>query len=246
MRRDARRESTHASSALDDRSATSRRQGSRPSANSAAVRHEVRRRPRSSRRARTTPCRRSRPFAGARRHGRDDRPGPDSRRAAPADATPVTSAIARRILDVALHPQLQRLHPRSVSQQSSGAGTAPMAFCRNLIGSKIGGLAREHGALDQVGVSGKVLGDAVHDDVGAELKGCCRTGVAKVLSTTTNAPCACAIAAIAAMSDTISRGLVGVSSQTSRVRSVIAARPRRRAIRVSTWRDRQIDSRRIH
>ena len=53
--------------------------------------------------------------------------------------------------------------------------------------------------------------------------GCWNTGVAKVLSTTTSAPLACAMSAIASMSDTIRRGLVGVSSQTSRVRSVIAA-----------------------
>ena len=44
--------------------------------------------------------------------------------------------------------------------------------------------------------------------------GCCRYGLANVLSTTTSAPAACARSATAAMSTILSRGLDGVSSQT--------------------------------
>ena len=43
-------------------------------------------------------------------------------------------------------------------------------------------------------------------------------GVAKVLSTTTSAPWRWATSATAAMSTMVSRGLVGVSTQTMRVR----------------------------
>ena len=49
--------------------------------------------------------------------------------------------------------------------------------------------------------------------------GCWRYGVAKVLSTTTSAPAACAASAAARMSTMFSSGFVGVSIQTSRVRS---------------------------
>ena len=44
--------------------------------------------------------------------------------------------------------------------------------------------------------------------------GCCRYGVANVLSTTTSAPCSWATAATASMSMHVSSGLVGVSSHT--------------------------------
>ena len=50
-----------------------------------------------------------------------------------------------------------------------------------------------------------------------------RYGVAKVLSTATTAPAACAASATARMSTTFSSGFVGVSSQTRRVRSSIAS-----------------------
>jgi hypothetical protein len=49
--------------------------------------------------------------------------------------------------------------------------------------------------------------------------GRCRYGEAKVLSTTTIAPTRCAASAAALMSTMFSIGLVGVSSQTIRVRS---------------------------
>ena len=51
------------------------------------------------------------------------------------------------------------------------------------------------------------------------VSGCCRYGVANVLSTTTSAPCAWAIAATASMSMHVSSGLVGVSSHTIAVSS---------------------------
>ena len=46
--------------------------------------------------------------------------------------------------------------------------------------------------------------------------GCCSTGDAKVLSTTTLVPCACATAEVAAMSAMPSNGLDGVSTQIYR------------------------------
>ena len=49
--------------------------------------------------------------------------------------------------------------------------------------------------------------------------GCCRYGVANVLSTTTSAPAAWAASAAARMSTMFSSGFVGVSSQRMRVRS---------------------------
>jgi hypothetical protein len=52
--------------------------------------------------------------------------------------------------------------------------------------------------------------------------GCCRTGVAKVLSTTVRIPARRAIALHAAMSVTFSSGFDGVSSQSSFVSGRIA------------------------
>ncbi|SKZ58031.1 Uncharacterised protein [Mycobacteroides abscessus subsp. abscessus] len=54
--------------------------------------------------------------------------------------------------------------------------------------------------------------------------GRCRYGVAKVLSTTSFAFASCAISPRRAMSPTFSSGLVGVSTHTSLVFGVIAAR----------------------
>ncbi len=51
-----------------------------------------------------------------------------------------------------------------------------------------------------------------------------RYGVANVLSTTTIAPTSCAASAAARMSTMFSNGFVGVSSQTSRVFSVMCSR----------------------
>ncbi len=55
-------------------------------------------------------------------------------------------------------------------------------------------------------------------------KGCCRYGEANVLSTTSNASASWASTASAAMSETFSSGLVGVSHHTSRVVGRTAAR----------------------
>jgi hypothetical protein len=53
--------------------------------------------------------------------------------------------------------------------------------------------------------------------------GCCKAGDANVLSTTTRAPEACASAATASMSTTLSIGFDGVSTQTKRVVGRIAS-----------------------
>ncbi len=61
--------------------------------------------------------------------------------------------------------------PRSVSQQSKGEGTAPVAFCKNLMGSNTAAILRQSGALNRIGMAGQILGHAVHHDVGAQLEG---------------------------------------------------------------------------
>jgi hypothetical protein len=53
-------------------------------------------------------------------------------------------------------------------------------------------------------------------------KGCCKTGVAKVLSQTAQAPAAWAMSATAAMSTSFNKGFDGVSIQTRRVSLVMA------------------------
>ena len=53
--------------------------------------------------------------------------------------------------------------------------------------------------------------------------GCCSTGVANVLSTTTRKPAARPMAAHAAISVTFSSGLDGVSSQSNRVSGRMAS-----------------------
>ena len=61
--------------------------------------------------------------------------------------------------------------------------------------------------------------------------GCCRNGVANVLSTTTSAPRSWASAATASMSTHVSSGLVGVSSHTMRVSAGHAAASADRSVR---------------
>ena len=70
--------------------------------------------------------------------------------------------------------------------------------------------------------------------------GCCRYGEAKVLSTTTIAPAACAISATAAMSVIFMSGLLGVSSQTTLVASGrMAARTASRSLMLDVSRARR-------
>lgn len=65
------------------------------------------------------------------------------------------------------------------------------------------------------------------------VSGCCNAGEAKVLSTRTRAPASLPIAAIPAMSAIDSSGLVGVSTQMSRVVPVTAARTASRSDRAT-------------
>ena len=66
--------------------------------------------------------------------------------------------------------------PRSVSQQSKGEGTAPVAFCRNLMGSKTAGVFGQRRALNRVGMAGEIFRHAVHHDVRAQLEGLLEVG----------------------------------------------------------------------
>ena len=120
------------------------------------------------------------------------------------------------------------LIPRSTSQQSNGAGTAPIAFWRNAepLGQRV--VVGDDDAADHVGVPAQVLRRRVHDDVGAERERLLevRRGE-RVVDDDAARRRSCATAATAAMSTIASSGLVGVSIHTSFV--VVAPSRRDRA-----------------
>ena len=119
--------------------------------------------------------------------------------------------------------------PRSTRKQSSGPGTAPIAFCRKRSRSAI--------ASSEVAAMPRIVSEWPARYLVAEWKtmsapivsGRWSAGEANVLSTTTSGrrpPSAsrrATVAATAAMSTTLRCGFDGVSNQTSRVRSVIAS-----------------------
>ena len=119
--------------------------------------------------------------------------------------------------------------PRSTRKQSSGPGTAPIAFCRNR--------SRSATAASEVTATPRTVSEWPDRYLVAEWKtmsapsgrGCWLAGEANVLSTTTSGrrpPSAsrrATVAAVAAMSTTLRCGFDGVSNQTSRVRSVSAS-----------------------
>jgi hypothetical protein len=111
------------------------------------------------------------------------------------------------------------LIPRSTSQQSNGPGTAPSDFCRNCNRSAtVGSLVAAKPPTTSECPPRYFVVECTTMSAPSS-SGRCRYGVAKVLSTTTIAPAACAASAAARMSITFRRGFVGVSSQTMRVRS---------------------------
>ena len=116
--------------------------------------------------------------------------------------------------------------PRSTSQQSNGPGTAPSDFWRKA--------SRSESASSFVATKPPTTSEwppryfvvECRTTSAPSASGCWRYGVANVLSTTTSAPTACAASAAARMSTRLSNGFVGVSSQTSFVRSsTCSARP---------------------
>ncbi len=116
--------------------------------------------------------------------------------------------------------------PRRTSQESKGPGTAPSDFCRKRSRSEIvGSLVAANPPTTSEWPPRYFVVECTEMSAPSS-SGCWRYGVAKVLSTTTTAPTACAASATTAMSTTLRRGLVGVSIQTRRVRSSMCSRGR--------------------
>ena len=107
--------------------------------------------------------------------------------------------------------------PRRTSQQSNGPGTAPSDFWRNARRSEIASsfVARKPPTTSECPPRYFVV--ECRTTSAPSESGCWRYGVAKVLSTTTSAPTACAASAAARMSTRFRSGFVGDSSQTRRV-----------------------------
>ena len=108
--------------------------------------------------------------------------------------------------------------PRSTSQQSKGAGTAPAISCSARMRSKMPSAARATTAPPSTSLWPlRYFVVECTTKSAPACSGCCRAGVAQVPSTAHNAPAACAICATRSMSTILSRGLEGVSSHSKRV-----------------------------
>ena len=123
--------------------------------------------------------------------------------------------------------------PRAARARSrTGPGTAPSDFCRKARRSEIASsfVARNPPTTSEWPPRYFVV--ECRTTSAPSESGCCRYGVAKVLSTTTRAPTACAASAAARMSTRFSSGFVGDSSQTRRVcSSRCSAEPARDLLR---------------
>ena len=110
-----------------------------------------------------------------------------------------------------------------------------MAFCRKREALRQLRVARDHGAADHVGVAVEVLGRRVHDDGRAQLERPLQHGRREgVVDDQRDAARARSARRAAAMSKSLSSGLVGVSSQTMRVRGGERRSQTRRGSRRST------------
>src|SRR5215475_13295581 len=107
--------------------------------------------------------------------------------------------------------------PRSTSQLSNGPGTAPMAFWWYASRSPRPGSATTSAPPTTSECPPRYFVVECRTTSAPSASGCCRYGEAKVLSTTSSAPCPWASPASAVMSAIPSSGLVGVSHQTIRV-----------------------------
>ena len=145
-----------------------------------------------------------------------------------ADAPASASAIASAFSAWRSTRSSSVFSPRSVSQQSNGDGHRAGRVLQELDRLEDGRVARQHRALDQIGMPGQILRDAVDDEVGAELERLLEEGRReRVVDDDQGAVRVGEPRQIAAMSDTSSRGLVGDSIHTSRVR---ASTPPRRPV----------------
>ena len=109
--------------------------------------------------------------------------------------------------------------PRRTSQQSNGPGMPPSDFCRNSRRSAIVGsfVATKPPTTSECPPRYFVV--EWSDDVGAELERPLQVRRGERVVHDELAPTSCAASAAARMSTMFSSGFVGVSSQTSRVRS---------------------------
>ena len=118
--------------------------------------------------------------------------------------------------------------PRWTRKQSNGPGTAPTEFCTNRTASWSSGSATTTAPPTTSECPPRYLVVEWTTAPAPSSSGRWTTGVAKVLSTATSA--SPAISAIAAMSTMLSSGLVGVSTQITRVLGRIAARTASRSV----------------
>ena len=122
------------------------------------------------------PSRRNQSSAAARCRGPDGSRGRENRRGGRVHVRSRLLRSPARFLHAAAFSARASSIPRMVSQQSNGEGTAPVAFCRNLIGSNTAGFLGERGALNRVGMSCEILRHAVHHDVRAQFERLLKTG----------------------------------------------------------------------
>ena len=107
------------------------------------------------------------------------------------------------------------LIPRNTSQQSIGPAIAPVCTIMSCSGFASSLVLTATMPINTSECPQRYLVAEWNTMSQPISKGCCRCGVAKVLSIPTNAPAAWALAASALMSTSRKSGLDGVSSQTS-------------------------------
>ena len=106
----------------------------------------------------------------------------------PADARERVARSPRRCPRDAASAAPASCSPRSVSQQSNGDGTAPVAFCRNLTGSKTAASRASTAPWIRSEWPARYFVTLWTTRSAPRLNGCWKNGVANVLSTTTSAP----------------------------------------------------------
>ncbi|MNV68446.1 hypothetical protein D3C71_1612990 [compost metagenome] len=121
--------------------------------------------------------------------------------------------------------------PRLARKASNGPMTPPMEFCRNLICAAISASLATRTPPTMSEWPFRYLVAECMTTSAPRANGCWLHGVAKVLSTTRISLCALAILDRASMSASFISGLVGVSTHSIRVLSVIAASTAARSVR---------------
>ena len=225
---------------------------STPPSDSASVNSRVRRTTASAAsspppQARTTPCRRSRASAGRRRRGRGGRAGPGTAPGAPPGGARSSVDDRRGVGAVPVHAHRQRLEAAQHQPAVERAGHRP------------DGVLQEAEPLGQLVVVGHARAPPTTSEwpprylvvectttSAPSASGCCRYGVANVLSTTQRRAARRAPARPAAAMSTIEQQRVGRRLDPDQ-RGVVGARPRSTASRsVEVDRGRSAAPRRVH